>query len=678
MLNDKKLEELREQRNVAVVIVSSDAQDVARQRSEFQRVEQTFNIQFEYIELKNRKRTQLDRAALDVLATKTKVYGDINQWRHDCSRYGTADTWERTKIAIKDKRKSGELQGKVKCFVLSPMPYEITDPTMDMQTKMLFQISTEEMKCLSKRILGAKRGQCLAGQHSGGDIPFPCDVVRSINGIETLRIHQIRATSSKMRKRDSRPKYELIFPNSGSKLCAGTTDDPLPVLKNGEKQFYVLTKDEKRVALIRELHKSCLNQDTPIIWHRLSKELNEKYGDEWGNGWTGNRIKNLMLNTAIMGKPSIGKTCHADLPSLIIRSKTALDGYEHNEEEVSGNMPEESWVMPEQPLFDLIKEEDFQKLKKKVFVWDTIRQNDLLDLNSKRKTSGLKPLKYTKSPTKYLRGLVWDVVDDIPMRITKNKLLCSIYLDHAKGKQSVGCGACLAIKPFERVLKDYFFLPDWNSIQDAQEISKLCDGAVNAQKMKDCVEQYLTDEEKSLYDSLEQMYEVALERSNVDVRANIEKLNKIISNLGYAIETCDNRNEIPSLRSRLADREKEKLDLEEQLAQSVVEGYHKDRERFVSLTYTIHKFCTDKIDNWELRDMFLAHDIKVFIDKSKQNGWYVAIKSSNPNLPSLYVSYEEWRKKYVSPSLEGRPQHFQKGHRFFGKQGSLQTDALGV
>ena len=201
MLNDKNIAELREQKNVAVVIVSSDAQDVARQKSEFQRIEQNLRIQFEYVELKNRERTRLNRAALDVLATKTKIHGDINQWRHDCSRYGTADTWERTKIAIKDKRKSGELQGRVKCFVLSPMPYEITDPTMDMQTKMLFQISTEEMKCLSKRILGAKRGQCLAGQHSGGDIPFPCDVIRSINGVETLRIHQLRSTCTTMRKK---------------------------------------------------------------------------------------------------------------------------------------------------------------------------------------------------------------------------------------------------------------------------------------------------------------------------------------------------------------------------------------------------------------------------------------------------------------------------------------------
>jgi hypothetical protein len=156
------------------------------------------------------------------------------------------------------------------------MPYEITDPTMDMQTKMLFQISTEEMKCLSKRILGAKRGQCLQGQHSGGDIPFPCDVVRSINGIETLRIHQLRATNSKMRRKDDRPKYELIFPNGGSKLCCGTIEDPLPVLKTGEVQHYVLTKDEKRVVLIKELHQWCLTQDTPIIWNRISKEINKK------------------------------------------------------------------------------------------------------------------------------------------------------------------------------------------------------------------------------------------------------------------------------------------------------------------------------------------------------------------------------------------------------------------
>ena len=228
-------------------------------------------------------------------------------------------------------------------------------------------------------------------------------------------------------------------------------------------------------------------------------------------------------------------------------------------------MPENSWVMPEHPLFDLISEEDFYKLKKRIFRWDTMRQNDLMDTNTKRKQNGLKPLKFTKSPTKYLRGLVWDVVDECAMRITHKRALCSLRHDHAKGKQALGCGAFLAMTPLERVIKDYVYLPEWNDLRGNQDADKYDIG--NAHKMREIISQYLTDAEESLYDGLEQKYAVALERANTDIRAEIEKLNKIISNLGYAIETCDNLGEIPSSRSRLTDREKEKAVLEEQLAQ---------------------------------------------------------------------------------------------------------------
>jgi len=184
--------------------------------------------------------------------------------------------------------------------------------------------------------------------------------------------------------------------------------------------------------------------------------------------------------------------------------------------------------------------------------------------------------------------------------------------------------------------------------------------------MREIISQYLTEAEESLYDGLEQKYAVALERANTDIRAEIEKLDKIISNLGYAIETCDNLGEIPSLRSRLTDREKEKMGLEERLARSIAEDYRKDKEKLVSLSLAIHRFCHDKIDNWELRDLFLSHDIKIFVDKPNKEKAYVSIRSEkNPGLPSLIVSYADWRKKYVAPSLANRPQHFQKGHHYY-------------
>jgi hypothetical protein len=660
MLTDKKLEELRSQNNVAIVIVSSDAQDVARQKAEFQRIEQNLHIQFDYVELKNRKRNQLDRAALDVLHEKTKLLGDINQWRHDCSRYGTADTWERTKIAIKDKRKTGELAGRVKCFVLSPMPYEITDPTMDMQTKMLFQISTEEMKVLSKRILGAKRGQCLAGQHSGGDIPFPCDVVRSINGLETVRIHQIRITGSTMRKKQSGPKYEMTYPNGSTKLVYGGKDDPLPPLKQGEKQHYILTKDENRVKLIKEYHSYCLQQDIPVIWHRLGKEMNKKYPDTWGNGWTGNRVKMLMLNTAIMGKPSIGKTCHSDSPSLIIRSNHSPDGYIYNHDEISGQMNEESWVTPENKLFDLISEEDFEKLKRKVSVWDAIRESDLIDSNKNRVSKGLKAIKHKKIAKHWLRGLVWDVVDDYDMRISKNKLLCPIRHDHSKGKQALGCGVHMAMTPFERMIKEYIFLPDWNGLRNNEAAAKNLE---SSKKMYDLIDEYITEDEKRNH-SFEERYELALERSNEDAKENINKLIKIVENLGYAIETCDNVEEIPSLRSRLTLREKEIAELKLKLSHSLMDDHKKDKENLVNLANSIHEF-----DNERFGELCAIHGIKFYVDKSLSNGWYVQIRSDkNPELPSLTVTYQKWRKEYVGASLATRPQVFQKGHKFHAKK----------
>lgn len=672
MLNDKKLEELREQTNIAVIIVSSDAQDVARQRSEFQRIEQTLRLQFEYVELKNRKRTQLDRAALDILGVKTKLHGDINQWRHDCSRYGTADTWERTKIAIKDKRKTGELVARIRCFVLSPMPYEITDPTMDMQTKMLFQISTEEMKCLSKRILGAKRGQCLSGQHSGGDIPFPCDVVRSINGVETLRIHQLRSTSSNRRKPDPRPKYELIFPNGGSKICQGTAEDPLPKLKAGEKQHYVLTKDKKRVDLIKYLHRLCLDKDVPVIWNKLAKEVNQKYGDTFGNGWVGGRVKSLMLNTAIMGKPSIGKTSHADLPSLIIRSKDSPDGYEHNEEEVSGFLPEDSWVVPENQFFELISEDDFKKLKNKIFMWDAVREDDLQQANAARRKHGISPVKFQRNSNKYLRGLIWDVVDDAAMRVTNKGVLCPIRQDSSKGKQEKGCGVGLAMKPLERVLKDYLYLPAWEQIQT----EKVSINSVSGQKMQDLVEEYISLEERAELSSegnqFERMYELAMERADGDNREQLKQLNKMISNLTYAIETCDNIKEIPALRARLSEREKEKTELEERLAQSLSSDYLRDKEQLSTLALAIHRFCHDKIDPWQLRDLFVLHGIQILVDKAQSDGNYITIKSlKNPELPVLQVTYQMWRKVYVGKSLAERPQVFKKGHKFHPKKIAL-------
>jgi hypothetical protein len=666
MLNDKKWEELRSQKNIAVVIVSSDAQDVARQLSEFQRIEQNLHIHFDYVELKNRKRNQLDRAALDVLVEKTKVYGDINQWRHDCSRYGTADTWERTKIAIKDKRKTGELAGRVKCFVISPMPYEITDPTMDMQTKMLFQISTEEMKCLSKRILGAKRSQCLAGQHSGGDIPFPCDVVRRINGVETMRIHQIRSTCSRLRKAKNTPKYELTFPNGAKKFIAGGKNDPLPIMKDGEKQYYVLTQDQNRINLIKEYHAYCLQQTAPVAWGKLGKKINEKYHDTWGNGWTGGRLKSLMVNTAIIGKPSVGKTCHADCPSLIVRSSISPDGYSHNDEEISGNMNETSWVVPEKKLFDLISEEDFEKLKRKISVWDAIRESDLIDTNAGRAKKGLKTIKYKKNSKHYLHDVVWDVIDDCSLKLSQNKILCRVRADHAKGKQDKGCGVCLSMTPFERLIKEYVFLPAWENLNNNEAAIS---GFVSTKKMNELIEEYVSPEERT---SFEQNYQLALERSNIEIQDNINKCIKIVANLGYAIETCDNVEEIPSLRSRLTAREKEIAELKLKLSFSLIDDHKKEKENLVNLANSINEFCTDKIDYQRFGDLCRIHGIRFYIDKNSTNGWFIQVRSEkNPELPVFEVTYQKWRKDYVGPSWALRPQVFQKGHTPFNKKSVL-------
>lgn len=695
-------DKIRSEKNVAVIIVSSNTQDVERQRSEFERFAKNYDVQFDYIELKGRKRTQFSRSALDVIQAK---YGNvnINQWRHTCDRYGTADTWDATKLELK------KLPNKIKCFVISPCIFEITDKDNEMQTNMLFIVSTQEIRNNSKRILGGKKAQCLNGEHTGGDIPYPCDVSRQKDGVEILHIQQLRSSMTNIKNRNPKKwyalgwKYKLTYPDGKVELV-----NKLPLLQGkkyggNEKNKYVITKDATRIIIIREIFDEIKDKVSEPNWTQIAKSINSKYGDNFGNGWTGNRIKSLITNYAVIGKPSIGKSCKADIPSLIIRDPDKEDGYAHNDKEISGRMPEKVWIIPEKPIFaPIIDEEVFFQVKDKIVQWNNERKQKLEEQNKILLAKGLKKISEIRCDKHHaLRDLIWDVVCDYPCRVTNKKILCSIACCNSKGSKDIDCGTeeygsiHLAMTPFKRVLNDYIQLNEWQLL-DENKINSLLNNAgvcpdakhgemarlqSNAQIMWDFVNKYLPKNDvdelgqpqskeqweiiKQGGDYLEKMYLIALERANEPIQNEIKELNKKIENINYSIETADDKSEIPSLRKRLIQRENEVKQLQEQLASSVIDKYRKDKANLLNLLSKIKQMRSGDVDELDVKELFTANNIKVFVDnKCRNTDDFIVIKSTtNDALPQLHLSYKDWRK-YCNISLANRPQHFQKGHHY--------------
>jgi hypothetical protein len=406
-----------------------------------------------------------------------------------------------------------------------------------------------------------------------------------------------------------------------------------------------------------------------------------------------------------------------------------MNGYAYNEDELSGKMPESHWVVSDVVVQGLLTIDEQEFLKNKVLEDDALRKEQLAQENASRIARGLPPKVYKKNPNRWLKGIMWDVLDDEEMLVRKNKCLCATRSTHSKfHHRNKGCGISVAIKPLLRVILDYINLNEWDNLCNfqqlaqsslpfassfncfvkmseviAQGILKIATQVGKEHKFIELGEKYpqlgemnsLLGSFKDAYvsNSLEPtpvneelialhsnivpanewktqfiaLYNLSLKLLNSDKEARLKVVNLEINNIVSSLATVG--YSLP-LAEALKIREEEAKTITESMGSRLVNEFLVLEKQINGIKAKIEALKIG-YDEDAVENLFNSQKIKIYINGHRGDD-FITIKSDEFPVPQFVVSYKDWRTKYVVQSLKDRPQHFQKGHKYHCQRGAVK------
>jgi hypothetical protein len=160
---------------------------------------------------------------------------------------------------------------------------------------------------------------------------------------------------------------------------------------------------------------------------------------------------------------------------------------------------------------------------------------------------------------------------------------------------------------------------------------------------------------------MEIAYHLAIGEANLCIQQQIDEIGKKRQRLVKAISEMD---ESRSLQLELKKLEKEADTLSSQLIKPVFKQWRQKHDQFMSVVGEIQKLRNGDIDGWTLKRLFNEHGIKIIVQPHDES--FITIQSENGSArcPSMRISKEEYRTKYMQNSWASRPQQFQKGNHY--------------